>query len=155
MKVSEKLEKLEKERALLVELLKMFPDLEENTGRFDRVYFSSALVNELAQDFKSGNTCGCCNDPGYYIAPYVKYEEVYIYGNPDRFVIGTYNKAFVTSNDVYYPSSYDIRDGWDDNINVNQNLLEKIRKHVNSIRKEDSYSEIEDLDGTEDVGLEG
>jgi hypothetical protein len=89
MKIQEKLTQLKKEAERLDNLTKLYPDLEEYTGRWERSVVCSVSVNGLVTDFDSRFNCGCCSDSPWEVWPYLKTPYGRVYSNPARFSVGT------------------------------------------------------------------
>lgn len=78
--------RLELER--VEKLTALYPDLERYEGRWKRIVYSSALVNEQATDVFFRFNCGCCGDSPLEAWPYVKTEHGDVYTSPAYFSVG-------------------------------------------------------------------
>lgn len=81
---AEKLREIER----LKRLLAVFPDLQRDIGRWEKVVYSSKAVNELVTDYDRRLNCGCCPDSPLEIWPYLETPDGRIYSNPSCFVVG-------------------------------------------------------------------
>lgn len=95
MKIAEHLEKLRNEysdstaeASRLEKLAALFPDLRRHVGRWSKVVFYSALVNDQATNYETRFNCGCCPDSPLEFWPYLETEHGQVYSDPPSFFIG-------------------------------------------------------------------
>jgi hypothetical protein len=70
------------------EFLKIFPDITYNVNRWKTKRLSSKLVTPRVTHVEVRANCGCCNDSGLEIWPYIVHGEHRIYSNPCGITVG-------------------------------------------------------------------
>lgn len=76
------------EAARLERLQQEFPDLKRYVGRWNKVAYYSASVNERCDKYDIRHNCGCCNDSPLELWPYVETPFGNVYSDPPKFVVG-------------------------------------------------------------------
>lgn len=131
MKAEDKLKKLmekEKEAQKLRLLMEKFPDLEVKIDRWKTERYSSKSVNPIATDVDYKYNCGCCHDSPLEARPYVMYDDVKIYSDPDCFWVA--DKSY--NGPQPYPNwSADL-----EKAGISKEAIQKIRIYL-SIRRDD------------------
>lgn len=141
--VKEEIENLRKEAAQkasaadqLEALLTKYPDLKKNSGRWNKVAFSSAHVNSIVDRFDIRHNCGCCNDSPLEIWPYLETPHGKIYSEPAKFVVG--EKHWISGDTPY--------DGWKTSMKVAgipEGIIAAVQAHFDQ-SKEDRKAAVED-----------
>lgn len=93
MSLQERLLKQKEEIEKKLELFKIYPDLSEYNGRWQK-YLQSKFINSLTEgfDIDYSYSCGCCADAVLYAMPYKQHGEFKVYGNPAQVSIGEKNE---------------------------------------------------------------
>lgn len=98
MSVQDEIAKLEKETTekqreadRLRQLQEMFPDIQRQVGRWNKVAYASKSVNTKVDKYELRHNCGCCPDSPLELWPYIETELGRIYSNPAKFTIGESN----------------------------------------------------------------
>ncbi len=115
-------------------LLGLYPDLEMQVGRWDKVAYCSASVNSIVTDYESRYNCGCCADSPLEVWLYINTEFGKVYSSPAHFFIG---KRSYEGGDKAYAD-------WENILrkkNIPENLIEKLRCYfpTNECLEEDCY----------------
>ena len=110
MGIKEKISKLSEEAARLERIRQKFPDLDEARDRWGTVRLTAKSANAITTDVDTRHSCGCCNDAPYYAQPYLTFEGMQIFSNPERICIGEKSTS-------YYGHVWD------------EDWREKLRKH--------------------------
>jgi hypothetical protein len=121
-------QKQQAEAERLVKLAEAFPDLKKHTGRWGKVAYYSASVNERVTDYDQRFNCGCCSDSPLEIWPYLETELGIVYSDPPSFQVGERFDYGARP----YPK-------WEDSLRkakIPEPLLERIKAHFDSCRDE-------------------
>lgn len=76
----------------LLKLQKQFPDLQEVTDRWQNIRYSSVHANNLCNKVEIRKSCGCCMGAAIYAYPYIEIDDIRIYSNPARIILGYGNE---------------------------------------------------------------
>lgn len=126
MKITEEIDKLAaealqktQEAEQLAKLAKEFPDLRKHVGRWNKVVYCSASVNDKVMDYETRYNCGCCSDSPKELWPYLVTELGLVYSDPPSFFIG--------KKDYY--AGYKSTPGWQSTLrkaNISESFIEKL-----------------------------
>lgn len=137
MTAQQRLDKIKKsvgEEVFILEfLIKLYPDLEVITNRWNKEYYCSSVVNEKAIDYHCWHSCGCCADAPLYCNPYIKHGSIYVYAKPLNINIG--EKCPYEHSDRLY-------DNWKEilsNHNINDTIINKVAKEFGETDEEEVY----------------
>jgi len=88
--VQDDITEAQQEAERLTSLLKLFPDLTQETSRWRRVFQCSKSIteNSSATGYEIAYSCGCCPDPAMYVRLYVETPHGKVYGVPHQVCIG-------------------------------------------------------------------
>jgi hypothetical protein len=120
--------KQQAEAERLVKLAEAFPDLKKHTGRWGKIAYYSASVNEKVIDYDQRHNCGCCNDSPLEIWPFLETELGRVYSDPPSFQVG---ERF-DYGDRPYPK-------WEDSLRkakIPESILERVQAHFDRCRDE-------------------
>lgn len=78
-----------------LELLEIYPDLEESSTRWDKGFLTSSKINKVTSEFdiEYRSSCGCCADAVMYAMPYIVYKDIHVYTQPLQIEIGEKNPS--------------------------------------------------------------
>jgi hypothetical protein len=146
MKIQEKLDELRREAEKnqveaekLEELAKLYPDLEEHIGRWNKSVMCSASVNGLVTDFDDRFNCGCCPDSPWEVWPYLDTPCGKVYSNPAEFQVG----------EKYEGSAATPCKDWQNSLRkagISEKVIEGVSNRFDSFREELKNSLKKDLD---------
>jgi hypothetical protein len=98
----------------------IYPDLERVKGRWDKIAFCSASVNNKVTNYETRYNCGCCSDSPLEVWLYAEIEgNKKIYSNPPFFFVGKRNNW----------GSNDPIPGWSDTLrkaNIAESMIKTI-----------------------------
>jgi hypothetical protein len=111
------------EASRLAALLEIYPDLQQATNRWRRVFHCSKSVNAVATDFEMGYSCSCCPDPELYVRVFVDTQHGRVYGVPYQISIGE-------RDGIDYPA-----DAWDDILRdhgIQAGIIDRLKQHFDN-----------------------
>lgn len=114
-------------------MLEKYPDLKQQTGRWDKVAYCSPSVNGQVTDFDWRYNCGCCWDTPVEVWPYLQTELGKIYSLPATFIVGNkYHKGRVAKK------------GWKEDLQK-AGIADKIIERISHLITEDDDYDPNDL----------
>ena len=123
--------KEEVETSKLEARLARYSDLRRHEGRWKKVVYCSAQVNEKADQYDLRHNCGCCEDSPLELWPYHEDADGRVYSDPPMFFIG--NRRFGWAGDDPSPNwEKDLRDA-----KISEGIIEKMRAHFAASAEEE------------------
>jgi len=73
------------------ELLKIYPKLKRETGRWGSERFYTLEVNRIVLEADIWHSCSCCPDAPLFISPYIVVNSIKVFSDPPKICIGQMN----------------------------------------------------------------
>ena len=111
----------------LSKALAEFPDLKKHTNRWQHVRYASAKANEQVTDVDIAHNCGCCEDSPLEVWPYLMFNGLKIYSEPECFTVGEKIPFYSGSGERPY-------DGWQDKMReakIPEAVIAKVQDYFN------------------------
>jgi hypothetical protein len=139
MDLDKEIKELEEKASKLKKLKEAFPDLKQDIDRWNNVRYYSKSVNGKVDNAEIRHTCGCCNDAGVLVCPYLETEGGRIYSDPARFYPGEREPYSYTDQP---------RGDWErafKNAGINEAAINKVRLHFEyeASKYKDYYDNLE------------
>ena len=141
--LQQQIDKQQRELKQLEKLNELFPDLKKYVGRWNKIVYTSKLVNEKASKYEARYNCGCCNDSPLEIWIYMETENGRVYTDPPLFSIGTKNPSRYYGD---YDADENIIDyGWEERLRkngINESIIKSIKNvYDNKVEDEEYYKD--------------
>lgn len=113
----------------LEKLLRAFPNLRKQTGRWNKVAYYSKDVNSKVNRFDLRHSCGCCSDSVLEIWPFLETPDGDIYSDPPKFVVG--EKHWIAGDRPYANWNKEMRSA-----NIPEAIIDAVQMHFENGKQE-------------------
>lgn len=121
----------------LLVLKEQYPDLDEQSNRWNNTFYTSSHINKIANEVEFKYSCGCCNDAPLLAYFYTVVDDIRIYSSP--FCIAVAEQNINGYGDFPYDNWRELLEDY----NINPNLFEKVQLYLDNHPPVD-YDEDED-----------